>query len=475
MKYLFFPILFILINLNPNSTSDPFLILARHYKVESTFSGNTEGEKSFHLIIAKNNKTKSYEIIPIEFKDNDLLSFESIHFDKKPGIVSFHNNENTVSIITSVKAKKHDAFNVIDIDLISGKNFKSEDISSEDFKAVIRKENSNLLVFSNKNELKILNAVNASSIETITAVPDKNNKYIFDELKDGSLDAVNKDEFVSNGSINKLRAYSEGDELILTHENSKLGSTTVAKIHLDKGSEVDIAEKVYQVKSNKKSKKSTSFVDGQKLYQLKLNKEAGDINVFDFNTDNQSSLSLNNSHVSRKSKGFKSVEDFLKNSTKSINEPTVSVNKSKSGNVVLRADYVNKNTYYYRYNWWWHHDSMLQQMMWQMQHDQMMKQVRQNIPKYGPSPEWYDELAVLTAKVEHHYFEIVLTPDSEVVSNTSEETIHKYVDKKKYVEELDKDKTIKHASSLFVGEKLRYFAFDNKKKEFKIFHKDIND
>ena len=89
--------------------------------------------------------------------------------------------------------------------------------------------------------------------------------------------------------------------------------------------------------------------------------------------------------------------------------------------------------------------------------------------------EWYDELAILSLKKEHHYFEIVLTPEAEVVSNASEETVHKYIDKKKYVEELDKDKSIKHASSVFVGEKFRYFAFDNRKNEFRIFHKDIND
>lgn len=473
MKFLFFSILFILTNLNPNPTSDPTLTLARHYKVESTFSGNTEGEKSFHLIIAKNNKTKSYEIIPVEFKNNTLSSYESIHFDKKPSIVSFHNNGNMVSLITSVKAKKHNQFNVIDIDLTSGENFMSENISAEDFKAVIRKPNTNLLVFSNKKEIKIINAVSANSIKTITAIPDKNNKYIFNELKDSSLDAVNKDEFVINGSINKIRAYSEGEELIITHENIKQGSTTVAKIALDKGAQVGVAERVYLVKSNKKSKKSTSFVDGQKLYQLKLNKEAGDINVFDFKTDNQSSLSLEDSQVSKKSKGFTSIEDFLKKSSKSINEPTVSVNKSKSGNVVLRADYVNRNTYNYSYNWWWHHHWMMQQQMWH--HQQMMRQAQQNIPKFGPSPEIYDEIAMVTAKADHHYFEIVLTPEVEVVSNSSEETVHKYIDKKKYVEELDKNKSIKHASSLFVGETFRYFAFDNRKNVFKIYHEDLND
>lgn len=473
MKYLFFSILFILTNLNPIPTSDPNLILARHYKVQSTFSGNTEGENSFHLIIAKNNKTKSYEIIPVEYKDNELLSYESIHFDKKPGILSYHNNENVVSLITSVKDKKHDQFNVIDIDLSSGENTKSEDISGENFKAVIRKANSNLLVFSNKKEIKVLNTVSSSSIKTITVVPDKNNNYIFDELKDASLDAINKDEFVTNGSINKIRAYSEGEELILTYENSKLGSTTVAKIALDKGNEVGITEKVYQVKSNKKSKKSTSFVDGQKLYQLMLNKQTGDINVFDFKDDSQSSLNLTDSHISKKSKGFKNIEDFLKNSAKAINEPTVSVNKTKSGNVVLRADYVNKNLYNYSYNWWWHHQWMHQQMMWQQQ--QMMNNIQHNVPKFGPSPEWYDKLAMLSAKKEHHYFEIVLTPEAEVVANASEETVHKYIDKKKYVEDLDKDKSIKHASSMFIDGKFRYFAFDNRKNEFRIFHKEIND
>ena len=60
MRYLLLPILFLLTSFNTNPTKSKSIKLAKHYKVESTFSGDTSNKESFHLIIAKNIKNFAF-------------------------------------------------------------------------------------------------------------------------------------------------------------------------------------------------------------------------------------------------------------------------------------------------------------------------------------------------------------------------------------------------------------------------------
>lgn len=468
MRYLLLPILFLLTSFNTNPTKSKSIKLAKHYKVESTFSGDTSNKESFHLIIAKNIKKKQFEIIPIANKEGVLTQLDAIVFDKVPSILSFHKNEDTVSLIVSKKGKKEKEFTVVDVNLITGKNETSETIDGKNFRAVLRTQNDNLLLFSNVDELKIIKTKNANAIKEIIAKGTKESKELLKAINKGSIDAVNTDEFVANGSINAIRAYTDGDAIVISNENEKDGITYVSKINLKEGLEVDLKSIKYGTASTQKINKQTSYVNGSKLYQLKNNKKDANVSIYNLDSDDKTDLNLRDASISKKSKGFEGIEDFVKKSARSANEPTMTINNTKNGNVSVRFDYVNKKQYSYHYNWWWHHHWMFQQQMMMMQQQQI---IRNNIPRYGPSPDLEDYSYVVAEK---HFFEIVLNNKSIVVSDAkSEETVYSDIDKKKHIKVIDDNTKIKHASSVFINNKLWYFGYDKKTKSFKVLTKNL--
>lgn len=468
MRYLLLPILFLLTNFNTNPTKSKSIKLAKHYKVESTFSGDTSNKESFHLIIAKNIKKKQFEIIPIANKEGDLTQLDGIAFDKVPSILSFHKNEDTVSLIVSKKGRKEDEFTVVDVNLTTGKNTKSKTINGKNYRTIIRKENENLLLFSDDDEIKIFKANNANTLKVIVAKGTKETKDLLKAIDKGSIDAINTDEFVSNGSINAIRAYSDDDAIVISNENEKDGITYVSKIDLNEGAEVDLKSVKYGSESSKKIKKQTSYVNGSKLYQLKTNKKNADISIYNLDSDEKTDLNLNNVSVSKKSKGFESVDDFIKQSAKSANEPTMTINNTKTGNLSVRFDYVNKKEYNYQYNWWWYHHWMFHQHFMMMQQQQI---IRNNIPRYGPNPDLEDYSYVVKEK---HFFEIVLDTKSTVIPDAkSEETFYNDIDKKKHIKAIDDNTKIKHASSVFINNKLWYFGYDKKTKNFRVLSKNL--
>lgn len=465
MKSLFVFLLFLGLNSNPETTSS--IKLDRNYKVESTFSGNTSGDESFHLIIAKNIKNKQVEIIPISNIEGNLNQLPSITFDNKPSILSFHSSKEILSLVVSTKNKNNKDFTVIDINLLTGENYKSDLISGKNYKTTIRKDNKNIMVFVDKNSLKIIELENSKNIKTINVEVDKKYFKFLKELDENTLEAINTNEFVANGSINKYRVYSDEETLFISKEDKNNGNTVVSKISLIENDSPKLETNVYS--NIKKAKKITSYIHDGKLYQLKTNKELGTVDVFDLNNNKSiKELDLRTIKPIKYSKGFSSMDDFLKRASKGAFEPTITVNATNSGNLSLRFDYVLKYTYSYRYNWWWHHHWMMQQqMMWQQQ------QIRMSVPRsFGPSEPVYNMPIILGA---YHYFEFVINNDVEVLEFKDETTVFDFVDKKKCIDEVDQNTNIKHASTVFLKDEMRYFGYNKSSKSFKVLTRSIDD
>lgn len=469
MKFL--TLLLVAFCLTGNPKKERSVSLSKDFKVESTFSGSTFTNESFHLIIAKNIKKKQFEIIPISNTEGRLKQLESITFDKAPSILSFHNLGESISLIVSSKGKKNDVFTVVDLNLSTGIHNKSDSFSGEDFKAVIRKDTKNVLLFSNKESLKIVEVVNATSVETLNVETTENDVDFLKDLDDSGLEAVNTDEFVANGSISEFRVYSDGETVFITKEDIKEGNTTVRKVSLKEGNRPALDAKVYK-SSNGIKKKSTSFVTGETLYQFQMDKDKGDVNLFDLSSTDNLSLDLSSMSISKKSKDFTGVENFLKNAAKSKNEPTITINRTKSGDLAMRVDYVNKREYNYQYNWWWHHQWMWhQQMMWH--HQMMQQQIRSSVPTgFGPSQPDFD---MYFTKAENHFFEIVFNATNENIKSDNLEMVHKEIDKRTYIDKLDEDTKVKYASTVFLDNELRYFGYDKKTKSFKVISEELND
>ncbi|MEH1007712.1 hypothetical protein VDP25_08210 [Winogradskyella sp. ECml5-4] len=436
------------------------------YKVESTFSGNTVGNDSFHLIIAKNGDTKDYDVIPYLFKDNHIVKLKTFSFDKQPVILSFHNAKDKLSLLTQSKVGSSEFINIIDVDLISGNYVKSDNIATEDFKALIRKKDKNLIVFSDKKSVRIIEAKDANTVQTITVSSDASSAEFLASLSENSVEAINNDEFVSNGSISTFRAYSDGDKVIITEENTKEATTNALQIPLNQGNEVSAQFKTFGGKTkDSKIKKSTSYINNDKLYQLKIGKEEGQLNVFGLNDAYNSSVNILEVKPTKHAEGFKSIKDFVKNASKKFNEPTVTINSTKNGKLKVRFDFVNKNLYNYHYNWWWHHQWHMQQM----QHFQMInqQQMRNSIPSFGPS----EPLDYFFVAQEHSFFEITLDLAGKIVEDKNDESVYPYLNKKTYVKPLNDNKKLKHTSTVFTQDNFRYIAYDKRNKSFNIINK----
>jgi hypothetical protein len=466
MKFLTIILFALCLTGNPKKGSS--IVLNANSKVESTFSGTISGNQSFHLIVAKNKEKDNFEIIPVSNNDGELKQLRPIAFDTHPSIISFHNTNETVSLIVSSEEDKTDKFSIVNVNLVSGVSDISETFSGEDFKAVIRKATKNTLIFSNRETLKIVEIEGLSLSKSIDVITTEDDDVFLKDLNISKLDAVNTDEFVANGSIEEFRVYKEGDILFFTRENKRTSDTTVSKISLENGGSPIIEATIFKSQSSEKTKKSTSFFNGKNVFKLQLDRKEGLFSVYDLDGTTATNLDLSNTKISNSSKGFEDVDDFLKKASKYMNEPTITVNKTKSGDLAIRMDYVDKKTYMYQYNWWWWHD-----FMWSNQFMMRSPIGAPNVPTgFGPSPidfEYY------YFNDEYHYFDIILDLSFENIKLNTIEMVNPFVDKKKYIDKLEENVTVKYSSSVFFENEMRYFCYDKKTNSFKVLIQEFND
>ena len=194
-----------------------------------------------------------------------------------------------ISLITKSKEGKEEKIRVLDINLASGESKKSDSFSTDDFKAVIREKDKNILLYAKKEAITVVNALSATSTETIVVKPSKEAQEFFKSLSNNNIDAINTNEFVKNGSINDFRVYFEEGVLTLTQEDSKEGFTNAIQIPMD-NNELTVDVKVFKNESlNGKIKKSTSYFSEDKLYQLKLRKEEAKLDVYSIGANTKNS------------------------------------------------------------------------------------------------------------------------------------------------------------------------------------------
>lgn len=472
MKKLLSLLLFITISFSFSPPNSSTLKLEKGYKIIGTFSGDFNNENSFHLIIAKNTKAKQHELIPVNNKDGNLIRLKPIVFKKQPSIVSYHSKNNKISIIASYKEKKDELMQVIDLHLDTGTQSRSETFLAKGFKTAIRKQDKNHLLFSNKNNDLIVKTIsNHQMITDLKIAFNDTNKSVLEDLEDESIDAVKTDEYVQNGSINSIKAYVIDNDIVLTRDDNKAKSTAVLRFAANAEGDLNIKSKSYGFNDFEKHKKTSTYVNNDKLFQLLMSKKKMAFNIINLSSDKLEALNLSDATITKKSKGFTNLNDFIKQATKGSKEPTVTVNTSKEGKSVIRADYVEKANYSYNYNWWWHHQWHHQMMMWQQQ--QMMRQIKVNTPTgFGPKLRLED---VYYKSSKHHYFEIVIDANNSIDQNATTETKLLKIDKKQHIEDLKDKKGLDHVSSVFLGDTFRSFVYDKKAKLFKFEDKQVDD
>jgi len=473
MKYVLITLLFVCSNKSYSSAfieTDNEIKLESYHKTKTTFSGELNDLNSLHLIIAKNTQTKGFDIIPsiFNFKGQNIKQYNAISFNKQPSIVSFHSNNNIISLITSIKVDKEDFIRVIDMNIGSGEIKTSKDISKEDLKTSIRRKNKTILIYSFKEKIELIDIENSNSIKSINVTPSVGAKSVFESIFKTSLDVIRYDEFIKHGSIRKNRLYAKDTEIIITTEYVDKNETKVVKIPLNKESDIEVDAIKFKNDEKELTKKSTSFVINNKLYQFKTNKNIGEILVFNLDNGEESEIQFSESNIYNKSKKLKNLESFFKIASKTNYEPTITLNRTKSNNYLMRLDYVFASTYNYID---WHH------FHWQQ--NQFFNQPQITVPSRfgGPSVEFYDKLAFNENQIipKKYYFNILIDSNDTILNNVQDELVYKNIDKQKYKDIINNSFNYKYSSYIFLKNQFRYFVYHKDSKSFRVFKKDLDD
>jgi hypothetical protein len=477
-------ILFIFIKtVNANDVFNNSIILPKHYKTENTFSGNLSNKNSFHLIFTKNKKTKNYEVFSYLFDGQNITKLKSLVSEKSYGVVSFHQKDDILSILFSYKKKKKSFIKRIDYNLISKEKNESEIIPHEDFLTSIRQKERSILIYKNKDSFKVLSFLGASTKEvkeiSFTGKKDKLKTF----FKDKPVSSIKTDEFVANGATSEVRLYFENNTLFFTKDsdiavpvsiagfqlnNKKTNTTQVLKIDLSKEI-ISPSFSIFTNSAGKKFKKRTSFYSNNILYQLGLSKKEGQINVSNISLAKTLKTIPLDGSLAQYIKGndqFVGVEKFLKNAGKNKHNITITANKTNTDKIRLRVDYVDI-TYSYNYNWWWHH----QQFMWHQQQHQMFIQqnIRSNIPRgFGPNQPSDIPVELFTVSKEKRFFEILIDANGVLSKDDLPKSIYKEINKKEYIDKLEKVSNFKMESSCFLEDSFRFIAYSKKLKHFTI-------
>ena len=445
-----------------NFINDNLITLPDHFKVENTFTGDLADNESFHLIFAKNRKTKSFEVFSYLYDGEKIIELGVLKNQHSSSLVSFHFKDEMLSLLMSYKIKKKDFIKRIDLNIESKEIKETKSFTHKDFETSFRQDNRSILIYKNKTVILIKQFIGFDELKEKTIAINIEGSPIKSYFKDQYISAINTDEFVVNGSTSKLKVYLVDDDLIFTKEDQKGNQTSVLRFSLK--NEAEPYHKCFNGINTEKFKKSTSYVFDKKLYQLAISKDRGLIVVWDIYTNKVLSKiplqeSLGNNIKSNST--FKGITNFLKQASRKKYIPTLSVNKTVSNNSLVRIDYVDI-TYSYNYNWWWHHHQF---MMWQQQQMHFQNSMN-NIPSFGPSLNDTYISDIFDLSTIDRYFELLIDEGGSISNDDDIKTVYKNIDKEDYIEKLEDIDDFRYESSCFLKDSFRFIAYSKVREGF---------
>lgn len=441
--------------------------LSKKFKVSNTFSGDLSDTKSFHLIFSKNKKNKLYTIHSYLFDGENIQAIQTIENKEEYQVVSFHQKDDTLTLLLSYKKKKNNFLNLVSIDLKTKKITEKEPIKHDDFSTSFREKNRSVLIYKSDDKIIIKEFVGANQPYKSEYIFNGKNDELNKLLKDKSITSIKTDEFVANGAIGQVKGYLENKSIIITKQYAKENETDIVSLSFKE--ELLVPSKINTFINAKQDKigfkKYTSYYNSGKLYQLALGKKSGKIKISDTKSNKDLNTIILNESLSSKIKGnkeFQGIENFLKNAGRNKYNATITVNPTKSKKVRIRVDYVNQE-YSYHYNWWWHHHQF---MMWQ---NQMNIHHNFSAPSgFGPSQPNDFVFESISVKKAKRFFEILIDSKGLFLNEELPETIYKEVDKKEYINKLEDLQNLKHKSSCFLKHDFRYIGYSKNQKGFVI-------
>ena len=458
-----FLIITLLISFFSGSEKEEFSYsLPEFYKLKNTVSVKIAGQRSLHLAIAKNKNSNQYDLVPFVMNQNGKVNkLSTLRFEDEPELVSFHINDNQLTLINF----QDDQLIIDDVDLEEGSTKRKLVNEVEKPKNIITEDHETLFIKADRkeNNLKVTRISNSENIQELNMQVPSNLQDKFKHMFETNPQIINTAEFVKNGSIAKLQAYYGKNKINLVF-NEQQDDQNISLLSINLEGDNNFELKNFKTPEMDKLKNSNSFLKEEQLFVINSSKEDIELNVFSTEKENLiKNLSLKND-LSYLAENQEELEDFIKNSRKNRNKPTVTINETKNGKLAVRMDYVDTKTYNY-YDIWW----LQWQMQWQMQiqmHMQQQQMMNQVPTSFGPNITSLD-IDELYTKEESHSYTLVLNKDLQIQKNEENiETKHPDIDIKKYkerVEEMEKELKIENTSLSFLDTTYRLFYSDKKK------------
>ncbi|GAA0727883.1 hypothetical protein GCM10009430_36430 [Aquimarina litoralis] len=431
------------------------------------------------MVVFKDKNQKNYGVKSFFVDSNDIVTdLEILYFTKKPDILSYHYRDNIVSLLVQTHrfvnnvggnnnrqisgySKKLYTISLIDMN-ISNKEVKKLDLVDDQVDLVdayYRLDDQTLAIEIQEENLKIKKIKNSTLIDSISIQFKKNDSLLVKEMFTESFQFVRTNEYVKNGSISDAKFYYEKQKLYYTNYNKKDKKIITATISLQKDVDPIINEIQLSPRYSFKWTAMATYVYEDHLFLFCRNSKDMYLDVINFITGKSV-------HKANFMSAYSSVLDPKKiNSLNSklsyyLNKPTITVNKTRERNMLIRFDYVKSDKYYYNDNWWFHHQFM-------MQHQNVTFPPTTVPNRFGPNEPYINEDGIPDIiKKKDLSLEIILDPSYNILENVDSKTIYKKIETEKFIKQIKKINGAKFLTSSFTENFIRYLFYS---KTFKTF------
>lgn len=458
MRKLFFCLFTLLIS-NLIFSNELFeLKLNKGEKLAGTYSVEFSGNKTIHIVILKKSDSQGYTYKPVYVDENKkVIEFNSFVSVAKQEFLSHHLKNNVLTLVNYDDDQK--LINVLDFDVTSG-TLKRINLPSETRpNNIFRLDDRSTLVYLDKKKGLVAKEIfTTEGINEKVITFDKEQNKEFKEIINSNPEAVNQNEYVKNGSIAKSKCYLiDGNYYVSIEQLDK----TIAVTKFDFTAKSFKSNSVKPKYSSSLLKDYGNYLYNDKLVTVSVLKEDAVLTSYDAENLKESSV------ISvLKTKYNDKLADFIKLASKGAMKSTITINKNKTGNLVVRLDNVSESTYQYNYNWWFNHWMFQQQVMFQQQ---MMMQRNMNFGGgFGPSPVLNEECLYFYEEKKNEAIEFVLDSDFKNIVDEVIDTELKFTDRNKYLDKFKEDKEKKEFTSAFINDEYRYIYLNKSNQTIKI-------
>ncbi len=422
--------------------------LDKNQKFEATVSFALENA-TVHLLFVKNKDTKLYESIPFYMNsDQKIDKMQVASFEELPEIIGFHENGDLFSLLLFADESLH----VLDYSKLKG-NFNQKSFDSPDKPTVVfqQKNKTRFLTSENKGgTIKITSVFNSAEVsEKIFNVPTDIQKTVKDMLKE-SVDVIDNNHYVSNGSINTIQGYATGDYMYFTfYNNLKKDNPYVLAINSESG---NMTQTQLEMPEIKRLLDFNAHIIDDKIFASFLEKDDFTFQIYNAQTGTTLKSQTLKETLSQLPTIKRKSATYLKEIKKLKHRSTVAVNETVDGKYAVTVDFVNIDTYTYN-NWFWmHHFWFMNQMM----------MFNMGMPGFGPQEMLPEAFINYWGETKSVPLEFVLDSSLELLPNHDGATKNIEIDREKYGKQLAANKNLHNTSVGFLESEYRYIYTDKK-------------